>query len=147
MSKEKAELWIETAPTDVADDLRRLGLSQAVDYQLSLAEDRGQLGDHRWEGITKTHMEEAIREYFFDVLKEVSVHVYDGDPFDEGEPWPEVFQGLLVYGSLNWEVTKRIYEKLCEKRGKFEGVTLWLKVLDGDGNTVGWRPFPVKDNL
>lgn len=59
---ESAREWIRTDPQSCANDVQRLGLDDAVEYQMSLIVDCAAAGDTRWDGITEDAMREALSE-------------------------------------------------------------------------------------
>jgi hypothetical protein len=60
MKTATAQDWIDTDPNACRDDVKRLGLDAAVEYQLSLIIDRAASGDDRWDDITEDDMREAL---------------------------------------------------------------------------------------
>lgn len=57
-----AQEWIRTDENACRNDLKRLGLDGATDYQMSLIIDRSAAGDTRWDEITEEEMREALEE-------------------------------------------------------------------------------------
>ena len=56
----KAQEWIRTDETACRNDVTRLGLDGATEYQMSLIADRAALGDHRWDDISEDDMRAAL---------------------------------------------------------------------------------------
>lgn len=54
--------WIATDQKSVMDDIARLGIEGAANYQMDLIRDRQSCGDHRWDGITAAEMREALED-------------------------------------------------------------------------------------
>lgn len=57
-----AQNWIDTDKTSCRDDVERLGLDGATEYQMELIAGRAASGDKRWEGITAEDMRAALAE-------------------------------------------------------------------------------------
>jgi hypothetical protein len=52
--------WVRTDVGAVRNDVSRLGLDGAVEYQMELVADRKASGDHRWDDITPEEMRKAL---------------------------------------------------------------------------------------
>jgi len=52
--------WIRTDENAVLDDVTRLGLDGATDYQMGLISDAVAAGDDRWIGITEDEIREEL---------------------------------------------------------------------------------------
>jgi D-mannonate dehydratase len=52
--------WVRTDVKAVRNDVSRLGLDGAVEYQMDLVEDRKASGDHRYDEITPEQMRKAV---------------------------------------------------------------------------------------
>lgn len=57
-----AKEWIRTDRNAVVEDIQRLGLDDAVAYQMRLIADRQVSGDTRWTSITPEDMRTAMQE-------------------------------------------------------------------------------------
>ena len=60
MTTATAQDWIDTDPNTCRDDVQRLGLDGAVEFQLFLIIERAAAGDNRWDDITEDDMREAL---------------------------------------------------------------------------------------
>jgi hypothetical protein len=60
--KATAHDWIATDKNACKEDVKRLGLDGAADYQMGLIIDRSAAGDTRWDDITEEEMKEALEE-------------------------------------------------------------------------------------
>jgi len=60
MNQVTAHGWVDTDPAAIRDDVRRLGLDEAVSYNMQLIRERISDGDTRWEGITPADLRRAI---------------------------------------------------------------------------------------
>lgn len=52
--------WTRTDPEACRDDVKRLGLEGAAQYNYDLAQERIDSGDDRWQGVTVEAMREAL---------------------------------------------------------------------------------------
>lgn len=55
-----AQEWIRTDENACRNDVERLGVNGATEYQMSLISDRSAAGDTRWDDITAEDMRAAL---------------------------------------------------------------------------------------